>query len=166
VPQIAAKTDLTPKYVTGVLRLLNHGEHALLQAVEKRHIPLSVAIEIATSNDKAVQKALHEAYEQNLLRGRKLLKVREFIDKRKAAKSGSKNRKENGRTVSAYKMLKAYREESARQQAVIKQAQLCQRQLLYVASAFKRLVTDENFIHLLRAESLDSMPQYLAERVY
>jgi hypothetical protein len=32
-----------------VLRLLSHGEHALLQAVEKRRVPLSVAIEIATS---------------------------------------------------------------------------------------------------------------------
>lgn len=164
VPQIAGKTNLTTKYVTGVLRLLSHGEHALLQAVEKRRVPLSVAIEIATSDDKGVQKALHDAYEQNLLRGKKLLKVREFIEKRRSKVSGDKSQ-DDGRTVTARKMLQAYRDETARQQSVIKQAQTCQRQLLYVSSALKRLVTDENFINLLRAESLDSMPQYLAERV-
>jgi len=165
IAQIAGKTNLTAKYVTGVLRLLSHGEHALLQAVEKRRVPLSVAIEIATSDDKGVQQALHDAYEQNLLRGRKLLKVREFIEKRRSKVSGRKAQDEDGRTVTARKMLQAYRDETARQQTVIKQAQTCQRQLLYVTSALKRLVTDENFINLLRAESLDSMPQYLAERV-
>jgi ParB family chromosome partitioning protein len=165
VTQIATKTDLNPKYVSGVLRLLSHGEHALLQAVEKRRVPLSVAIEIATSNDQGVQKALHDAYEQNLLRGRKLLKVREFIEKRRSGLKSRKVRGEDGRTVSARKMLQAYRDETARQQAVVKQAQLCQRQLLYVSSALKRLASDDNFINLLRAEALESMPQYLAERV-
>lgn len=165
VSQIAAKTDLTNKYVTGVLRLLSHGEHALITAVEKRRVPLCVAIEIATSDDKGVQKALHDAYEQNLLRGAKLMKVREFIDKRRAAMQGHKANEEDREAVSARKMLQAYREETARQQGVVKQAQTCQRNLLYVASALKRLVADDNFINLLRAESLDSMPQYLAERV-
>lgn len=165
VPQIATKTNLSTSYITGVLRLLSHGEYALLQAVEKRRVPLSIAIEIATSDDQGVQKALHDAYEQNLLRGRKLLKVREFIEKRRAGLKGRKAGGEDGRTISAHKMLRAYRDETARQQGVIKQAQLCQRQLLYVTSGLKRLVGNENFINLLRAESLDSMPQYLAERV-
>jgi len=165
VGQIAAKTDLTNKYVTGVLRLISHGEHALISAVEKRRVPLCVAIEIATSDDKGVQKALHDAYEQNLLRGKKLIKVREFIDKRRARLQGRKVKGEDPSAGSARKMLQAYRDETAKQQAVVKQAQLCQRHLLYVASALKRLVADDNFINLLRAESLDSMPHYLAERV-
>ena len=164
VPQIAKKTNLTTKYVSGVLRLLTHGEKELLQAVEKRRVPLSVAIEIAAADDEGIQKALHDAYEQNLLRGRKLLKVREFIEKRRAGMDGRPADK-NGESLSTRKMLQAYRDEAARQKAVVKQAQLCQRQLLYVVSALKRLLTDENFINLLRAESLDSMPQYLAEKV-
>lgn len=165
VSQIAGKTNLTSRYVTGVLRLLSHGEHKLLQDVEKRRIPLTVAIQIATSDDKGVQKALHDAYEHNQLRGKKLLKVREFIEKRRSKLTDSRSQNDDGRTVTARKMLRAYRDETARQQAVIKQAQVCQRQLLYVTTALKRLVADENFINLLRAESLDSMPQYLAERV-
>ena len=164
VSQIAKKTNLTNKYVSGVLRLLTHGEKQLLQTVEKRQVPQSVAIEIATADDQGVQKALHDAYEQNLLRGKKLLKVREFIEKRRAGLNGQTVNKDV-KSLSTHKMLKAYREEAARQKAVVKQAQLCQRQLLYVVSALKRLMTDENFINLLRAEGLDSMPQYLAEQV-
>ncbi len=168
IAQIAAKTDLTPTYVSGVLRLLTHGETDLLQAVEKHRIPLSVAIEIATSDDEGIQKVLHEAYEQNLLRGKKLLRVRAFIEKRRAdhGLTGSETKEGSPDCLSTHKMLKAYRDETARQQAVVKQAQLCQRQLLYVVAAVKRLFTDANFINLLRAESLDSLPQYLAEKVF
>jgi len=163
--QIAAKTDLTTKYVSGILRLLTHGEKELLQAVEKRRVPLSVAIEIAAADDERIQKALHDAYEQNFLRGKKLLKVREFIEKRRAGLDGKEVKEGDPESLSTHKMLKAYRDETTRQQAVIKQAHLCQRQLLYVVSGMKRLFTDENFINLLRAESLDSLPQYLAEKV-
>lgn len=165
--EIAAKTDLHPRYVTGVLRLLTHGEKTLLQAVERRRMPLSVAIEIATSDDEGIQKALHEAYEQNLLRGKKLLRVRAFIEKRRAGQThtGSEAKEGDPDSLSTRKMLKAYRDETARQRAVVKQAHLCQRELLYVVAAMKRLFTDESFINLLRAESLDSLPQYLAEKV-
>lgn len=162
IPEIAAKTDLHPRYVTGVLRLLTHGETNLLQAVEKRRMPLSVAIQIATSDDEGIQKALHEAYEKNLLRGKKLLRVRAYIEKRRA---GVKGKESKEGPLSTHKMLKAYREETARQRAVVKQAHLCHRQLLYIVAAMKRLFTDENFINLLRAESLDSLPQYLADKV-
>ena len=163
--QIAAKTALTAKYISGILRLLKRGEKELLSAVEKRRVPLSVAIIIATADDDGIQKALHDAYKQNLLRGRKLLKVREFIEKRRAGLSGKATRWKASQPVSTHQMLKAYRDETVRQRAIVKQAQMCQRQLLYVVSALKRLFTDENFINMLRAEALDSLPQYLADEV-
>ena len=165
ISQIAAKTDLTTRYISGILRLLTNGEKKLLQAVEKRRVPLCVAIEIATSDDERIQRALHEAYEQNLLRGKKLLKVRAFIEKRRAGLNGKEAKEGDPESLSAHKMLKAYRDETTRQRAIVKQAHLCQRQLLYVVSAMKQLFTDENFINLLRAESLDSLPQYLADKV-
>src|SRR6185437_14260403 len=59
--EIARKTDLTPEYVRGVTRLLEHGEHRLLRAVESGQIPLSVAVDIADSDDAGVQRALQHA---------------------------------------------------------------------------------------------------------
>ena len=61
-------------YVRGIIQLLAKGEERLLQAVEKGQIPLSIAITIATSDDKNVQRALTEAYERNDLRGKALMR--------------------------------------------------------------------------------------------
>ncbi len=42
---------------------------------------------------------------------------------------------------------------------------MCETRLLFTTSAIKELFQDENFITLLRAEGLDSLPQYLADQV-
>ena len=67
---IAHRTGLDASYVNGIVKLLNKGEERLLQAVEKQQIPLSVAVTIASSNDKSVQRAMADAYEKKELRGR------------------------------------------------------------------------------------------------
>ena len=59
--EIAAKTDLTVEYVRGVIHLLENGEHRLLTAVESGAIPVSVAIQIATSDDGDIEDALRQA---------------------------------------------------------------------------------------------------------
>jgi ParB family transcriptional regulator, chromosome partitioning protein len=66
------------------LQLLAKGEDRLLRAVEKGQLPVSIAITIATSDDKAVQRALQEAHERNDLRGRALLRARRLIETRRA----------------------------------------------------------------------------------
>ncbi|WP_377190534.1 ParB/RepB/Spo0J family partition protein [Ruegeria meonggei] len=71
--EIAQKTNLSMKYVRGVLRLLERGEHRLLRAVESGKIPVSVAVDIADAEDSNIQVILRQAYENNLLRGGKLL---------------------------------------------------------------------------------------------
>ena len=43
----------------------------------------------------------------------------------------------------------------------IKKAELAQGRLLFVTEAFRALRSDENFLTLLRAESLEAMPTYL-----
>jgi ParB family chromosome partitioning protein len=77
--EIAAKTGLTLEYVKGVLRLLRSSEHRLLRAVEAGQIPVSVAVEIAESDDTKVQNVLQQAYESKLLRGQKLVAVKRLV---------------------------------------------------------------------------------------
>ncbi len=74
--EIARKTDLDVSYVRAILQLLSKGEERLLQAVEKGQLPVSIAITIASTDDKGVQQALREAYEQNDLRGKSLVPIR------------------------------------------------------------------------------------------
>src|SRR6185295_10824688 len=81
--EVAQKTGLTVEYVRGVIRLLESGEHRLLTAVESGNIPVSVAVEIAESDDGGVQRALQQAYEDRLLRGRKLAAARRLVEQRR-----------------------------------------------------------------------------------
>lgn len=165
--QIAKKIDLTHSYVVGISNLLAHGEERLLYAVEKGRIPLSVAMQIAGTDEAGIQQALCAAYEDNTLRGRKLLTVKRIIELRKAkGKRLAPGRQSEGdRPPSAEALVRAYRQEADRQKLLVRKAQLTENRLLFVISALRKLLGDENFETLLRAEGLDSLPSYLAEKI-
>jgi ParB family chromosome partitioning protein len=48
---------------------------------------------------------------------------------------------------------------------MVKKARVCEAKLLILSAAFKRLMSDENFVLLLRAEGLTSMPKCLAQMI-
>ena len=163
---IAQKTGLDIAYVKGISRLLNKGEDRLLRAVEKGEIPISIAVTIASSDDAEVQLALKQAYEQNSLRGKALLRARRLIEQRKTKGKGL--RKKNGASVSiadSEKLLETYRKETNRQRLLIKRAKVCETRLLFVVSALKELLRDEEFRDLVKSASLDSIPQHLAAQL-
>jgi ParB family chromosome partitioning protein len=64
--RIAEKTGMTPSYVSDILKLLEHGEERLVVAVESGHMPIRLALDIATAPDDE-QRALQEAYESKQL---------------------------------------------------------------------------------------------------
>ena len=167
VTEIATKIDIHKSYVGGIIHLLNHGEERLLGAVENGHIPLTIAIQIANADEAGLQKILCEGYEDKTLRGRKLLRIRRIIELRKAKGkrfSPGVHRK-NAHLPSAEALVHAYRQEVDRQKLLVKRSRLTQNHLLFIASALKRLFGDEHFLTLLRAEGLDTLPAYLADRV-
>jgi len=166
--EIARKTDLDVSYIRGILHLLDRGEERLLQAVEKGHLPVSIAMSIATSDDKGIQRALQEAYERNHLRGRSLLCARRLIEKRRTRgkKSRGGPRKSSDEPVSTESLLRTFQQETMRQKMIIQKAKICETRLLFAVSAVKQLFQDDHFVTLLRAEGLASLPQYLADQVY
>ena len=48
---------------------------------------------------------------------------------------------------------------------MVKKAEFSQQRLFFVVGALRQLLADENFTNLLRAESLNTLPKYLADRV-
>lgn len=163
--EIARKVDLDVAYVCGILRLLKQGEERLLVSVEKRQLPLSVAIAIAESADQDVQRAMTEAYERGELRGKSLLRARRLIEQRRTKGKGRRGTAPRGEAVTAASLVKAYKRETARQQMTINRARLCETRLRFLISAVRKLLADEALVNLLRAESLATLPQYLAERI-
>ena len=112
------------------------------------------------------QQALCDAYESKTLRGRKLLMVRKIIEQRKARGKRLNHgpRAKQGGPPTAETLVRACREEADRQKIVVKKARLTENRLLFIVTALKKLFDDENFVNLLRAEKLDTLPAYLAGR--
>lgn len=166
---IAQKTGLTVEYVQGILWLLKNGEERLLVAVEKGRIPLNAALTIvgAGDDDKAVQAALQDAYESGKLRGKQLLQARKVIERRQTlGRSVARGTPRKRESVTTSSLIRTYQKEVDRQKQMVKKAEFTQQRLLFVVSALRELLADENFTTLLRAEGLDSLPKYLAERVW
>lgn len=165
--EIARKIDLNANYVRAITQLLAKGEERLLQAIEKGQLPVNVALAIATSDDKDVQRALQEAYERNDLRGKALIRARRLIETRrvkgKAPRGGP--RKLVTKSVSANDLLKAFQTETLKQKMTVQRAKICETRLLFAVSAIKQLFQDENYVTLLRAEGLETLPQYLADQL-
>jgi len=164
--EIARKTDLSVEYVRGVVRLLEKSEYRLLRAVESGQIPVSVAVEIAETDDAGTQLALQQAYEQNILRGRKLLIAKNVVEHRRRRGKGLGNKAaRQTNAMSAEALLRAYREDTDRKRLIIRKAEATQDRLFFVTEALRKLLADDNFVTLLRAEGLDSMPSNLADRL-
>ena len=166
---IAKKTGLTAEYVQGILMLLKNGEERLLVAVDKGRIPLNAALTIvgAGDDDKAVQAALQDAYESGKLRGKQLLQARRVIERRQTlGRSVARGASRKRESVTTSSLIRTYQKEVERQKQMVKKAEFAQQRLVFVVSALRELLADENFTTLLRAEGLDSLPKYLAERVW
>lgn len=167
-PEICRKTGLSREYVKDLLLLITLGEDRVLSAVESGNLPIRAALDIvnAGDDDVALQATMHEAYDSGALRGRQLLEVRKLLKRRamygkSCASSGSRSRS----AVTTTSLVRTYQQEVERQRMVVRKGTMVQERLLIVVSAMRKLLADEHFLTLLRAEGLDTMPKYLAEKI-
>ena len=166
--EIARKIGVSDNYTRALLRLHQNGEERLLAAVERGDIPIAVAAEIAATDDQNVQRCLAEAYEKGLLRGKALTKARNLVGLRQAhgkkfnrAGPAPKDRKR----LSADSLVRVYQRETQRQASLVKKARICEQRLLFLTSSLRSLLEEQAFVNLLRAESLDTMPEQVAASV-
>jgi ParB family transcriptional regulator, chromosome partitioning protein len=162
---IAKKTGLGTAYVKDILGMLKNGEERLLEAVLHGKIPVTIATRIAEASDEESQRLLMEAYERKEMTQRTLKAFKRIIDQRRhfGKKYGARAGRGSQRT-SAESLVIAYKRETQRQRLMVKKAKFCEVRLLSATAAFKVLVQDEDYVNLLRAEKMETMPKFLAER--
>jgi ParB family chromosome partitioning protein len=160
---IAEKIGLDVTYIDGIILLLRKGEEKLIPQVEAGILPLSVAMKIASASNLEVQQALTEAYDKGDLRGAKLRAVQRLITQRfaKDHPAGSKP----GRKLTGKDVVREYERHVQRQKALMRRASVISQRLALLTSTLKRLRSDEHFVTLLRAESLEKLPEPLAKRL-
>lgn len=164
--EIAAKTQLSNKYVHGVIRLLESHEHRLLRAVESGKIPVSVAVDIADADDVNVQTVLRKAYESKLLRGGRLLTAKRLVEARlKHGKGQATSSERSRKNLSVEALMKTYQDDVERKKILLRKAGATRSEILFLTQSLKTLLSDENFVTLLRAEGLAKIPKTIADRL-
>lgn len=163
--EIASKLGLDRAYIYGIIHLVEHSEVALIQAVEGGRLPISVAVGIATGNDHEVQRALSEAYQKGDLRGTKLKNARRLIAQRIARQRKAGKVAQTRRKITGDTLVREYKDRIREQRQLVKNANLTKERLLLLVTAVRRLLADEHFVTLLRAEGLADMPEQLANRI-
>jgi ParB family chromosome partitioning protein len=135
--------------------------------LDQESVPITVAIDIAKTEGADAQRELLKAYESQQLNGTSLRVVKRLIETRrlfgKTRGVGSRGMIKKAPSVDAFVL--AYRKEAERQKALIQKANLAETKLLFVVTALGKLLSNENFTNLLRAENLATMPEYLAGQI-
>jgi len=166
--EIAAKVDFSTEYIYAICYMLENGEEKLINAVERGVIPHTIAIEIARAKEGEVQQALAQAYEEKSLPGNQVLAIRQIIEQRNTSGKGLHHRGPRPRqsqSVSSESLIRAYQKETERQRLLVKRASLARSRLMFVSNALRRLLADEHFMTLMRAEGIHNFPRALAERM-
>ena len=127
-------------------------------------IPIGVAVDIANTDTLETQRELLKAYEDKKLDYKSLKFVKGLIEKRRLIGKQRGGKGTRAKT-SVESMVSAYRKESQRQKLMIKKAKVCDARLAFIVTAFNKLLADENFFTLLRAEALATIPKYLSVKL-
>ena len=160
---IAAKTNLGKDYIRGIIRLLEQGEEYLVNAVEKGRIPLYQALNIASEDDIAVQRALAEAYESGALTGKKLVDAQKIISRRKHyGKSLSSPHREHAK-VSAEDLIAAYEKGAKEKKRLLAQSNYIKDVLEYASIALRQLLKDVHFTNQLKAVGMNEIPKHITD---
>ena len=163
---IGNKLDISDTVVGGFLALKKTGEERLLMAALQGNIPLTVAMEIARTSGVDDQRELLKAYEKGQLNYVSIRMIKRIMDQRRLFGKRRKFSESVRKSIaSSDGMISAYRRESQKQKMLIKKAKLCDQKLTFLITAFAKLAGDENFINLLRAESLPTMPKFLSLKI-
>ena len=164
IEAIAAKLDVSDKTVTGLTALKRAGEQRLLEAALSGTVPLWVAIDIAKADTPETQRELLKAFESNQLNRISIRVVKRLIDQRRFLGKDhitgeSPSRRQRG--TATEQLVKVFKRESQRQKTLVRKAKLTEARLVFVITAFNKLLADEHFRTLLRAETLTSLPESL-----
>jgi ParB family chromosome partitioning protein len=163
--QISQKLDVSDTMVSGLMKLKKAGEERLLEAAVTGKIPLWVAIDIAKTDSVETQRELLMAYESKQLNYLSIRTVKRLIEQRRLIGKQRGGGSRQSAKTSAESLVSAYRRESQRQKLMVKKARVCDARLTFVVTGFNKLLADEHFVTLLRAESLATMPKYLWEKL-
>jgi len=165
--QISTRIDLDTSTIHGLLSLKKSGETRLLDAVLNGRITIGVAVEIARTEGIEMQRELLKACESRQLTKVALRMIRRVMERRRLIGKQRGNGPHSSKQphTSADSLVNTYRRESQKQRLMVKKARVCEARLFFMVTALRRVLADDHFVTLLRAEKLATMPKDIWKRV-
>ncbi|HWL54349.1 MAG TPA: ParB N-terminal domain-containing protein [Chthoniobacteraceae bacterium] len=161
---IGRKLDISDGTVGGLLTLNNAGEERLIYETMNGKIPLGVAIEIAKAETKEQQREFLTAYENGHINQEKIRVVRRVLAQRNAFSKKLKGYPGANKSRTAERIIDTLKKETQRQKSLVRKTQICDARRIFVVEAFRNLFADHDFLNLLRAEGVTSVPKELDNR--
>lgn len=162
VSEVAATLGLKEDLVRAIVYLLKHGERRLVSAVERGVVPPTLAVEIARAESPELQGALLEAYISDRHTSTQIGRMRKLLEQRHREQMKAQV---GGVTVDSKALVRAYRQETERQQLLARKADLTQGRLAFIVGALKTLLGERMFATLLHREGFDRVPLTIMRRI-
>ncbi len=162
---IGKKLDISNTMVGDLIVLSKAGEGRLLYEAIRGNIPLGLAVEIAKVETTDQQREFLEAYEKSNLNQAAVRTVKRVMVQRDVFGKKLGGVPVKAKCTSAEGLVNAFKKENQRQKLLIKKAKVCEARFMFIVEAMRRLRTDEDFVTLLRAENIDTMPKELSDMI-
>ncbi|PSJ36371.1 hypothetical protein [Allosphingosinicella deserti] len=109
---------------------------------------------------------MQSAYDQGLLRGRKLLAAKRLVEARRRRGKRLKSVEPYApEKLNSAALVRAYQDDAQRKREIIRRVNSAKDRLVLITEALRRLAADAAFAALIKEEGLDTMPQKIADRV-
>ncbi|MDB6076689.1 MAG: parB, partial [Akkermansiaceae bacterium] len=148
-----------------LLKLGNAGEGRLIYEVIKGNLPLAVAVEIAKVESAEQQREFLEAYQKENLNQAAIRTIRRIVVQRDVFGKTLRTSPRASKCASAEGLVNTLKKEAQRQKLLIKKTKICDARVIFTVEAMRRLFADEDFVTLLRAEKVETMPEELSEMI-
>jgi ParB family chromosome partitioning protein len=162
---IGRRLGMSDTLISGLLVLNRSGEERLILEAVNGHIPIGTAIEISKAESPQQQREFLDAYQSGGLNLAEIRTVRRVLALRKVFNKKIGSGPDQKKLPTAKGIVETLKKESHRQKSLIRKNRICEEKVAFVVGAFSRLIADEDFLTLLRAEKLESMPKELSERM-
>jgi len=160
VEKLSKITNRSASFISQYLRLMKKGEERLIKAVEENRLPISIAARIATAPDEEVQDILMEAFEQKLMSGNDVHKVRKLVEARLSGKKklGRKDNKKEGPkeevALSLTELKKDFRTTIKKQEEYLQKCKRLENTVSLLQGFIEALLKDTSFKELIISEGI------------
>ncbi|CDH07946.1 ParB domain protein nuclease [Xenorhabdus bovienii str. oregonense] len=167
--EISKRLGYSKNWVNNITMLLGKGEQKLLAAVEKRKIPLYLAVEFARSSTQEAQQLFIDAYEKGLIKSRDVIKIRNILDRRSEGNKGSKNIEyiynKNQKKMSPEDLMSVYQENIDKHKSIHARSEYVAENLVLTKQLMQELILQKEFVSILISENVGDIPTLIIESI-